>query len=187
VCDDVFIHHFGSQTFAANKIDWTATMRENWKKFAKKWGFAETYPENGYPTTPAIRRGFDAARHYVPLPKAIDDAALERSFALAFTASVSDERDWNEVGAFVRRYMQAFTAEDPILLSISAAGSLSAATLGSRVEKLLLRLNIDPERAAEVTITDETENVSADRVLDVRELTARNPRALRNALEEVLQ
>lgn len=75
VCDDVFIHHFGSQTFAANKVDWQKSMHENWVKFAKKWGYPEVYPQNGYTPGPAIARGFDRSRHYVALPKLDASAA----------------------------------------------------------------------------------------------------------------
>lgn len=70
VCDDVFIHHFGSQTFAANNVDWQKTMQENWVKFARKWGYPDVYPQKGYAPAAAIARGFDRNRHYVPLPQA---------------------------------------------------------------------------------------------------------------------
>jgi GT2 family glycosyltransferase len=187
VCDDVFIHHFGSQTFAANKVDWTATMRENWVKFAKKWGYPETYPEAGYATASAIARGYDRARHYAPLPQRPSTAAAAE-VALAIRACVQNERDWNDVGAFVRRYVQAFTAADPTLLQIASTGELSAAELGRRVEKLLSRLNVDAESAPEVEIVDATfasESPAARRVVDLGQLDAKNPSALRRALEEI--
>jgi GT2 family glycosyltransferase len=177
VCDDVFIHHFGSQTFAANNVDWSATMRENWKKFARKWGFPETYPENGYVTTDVIRRGFDRGLHYVP---------IARSVALAFTACVQDERDWSEVGAFVRRYAQAFNAQDPTVLRIRATGMLAASTLGARVEKILERLEIDPRGAAAVDVLDAsgTASLAASRTVELASLEQRSPSALRSLLEE---
>lgn len=190
VCDDVFIHHFGSKTFAANNVDWALTMRENWTKFAKKWGFPEAYPEKGYVTTGAIRKGFDRAKHYVPLPAAPRSAAAEeeRRVSLAFTASVKDERDWNDVGAFVRRYVQAFTANDPTLLSISALGEISAATLAGRIEKLLGRLEIDPAHAADVDIVEGADgSIVASAVVAIDSLPQRNPSALRRVLESALQ
>ena len=187
ICDDAFIHHFGSQTFAANKVDWTSTMRENWKKFAAKWGYPERYPENGYPTTPAIRAGFDRSKHYVALPVAEipDSDAARVPVSLAFTARVSDERDWNEVGAFVRRYVQAFTAEDPTLLSITVAGELSAATLGARIEKLLARMDMDNDRAADIEIVDGDDrgDLDAAMILALESLGERSPSALRRTLE----
>jgi GT2 family glycosyltransferase len=187
VCDDVFIHHFGSQTFAANNVDWNATMRENWCKFAKKWGYPETYPEKGYPTTPAISRGFNRTKHYVPLPDLAEQTSCEADISLAFTAVVSSESDWNDVGAFVRRYVQAFTAKDPTLLNIIVAEGVSAGELARRVEKLLFRLGIDPEQAPDVEIIDETlsvEMLPAKHVVHIDELPAQNPSALRRVLQE---
>jgi hypothetical protein len=187
VCDDVFIHHFGSQTFAANNVDWTGTMRENWKKFATKWGYPQTYPEQGYVTAHAISRGYDRSKHYVPLPCALSEPHAERTVHLAFTASVANERDWNEVGAFVRRYVRAFSARDATLLKIAAAGDLSAVELGRRVEKLLARLSIDPSCAPDVEIGDAAlaeDDSSARRVIDLRQLAAKNPSALRRVLQE---
>ncbi|MGH8163338.1 MAG: glycosyltransferase family 2 protein, partial [Rhodanobacteraceae bacterium] len=66
VCDDVFIHHFGSQSFAANNVDWTATMQENWLKFAEKWDYPRLNT-GSYDPAHAIAGGFDRARHFVPL------------------------------------------------------------------------------------------------------------------------
>lgn len=68
VCDDVFIHHFGSKSFAANNVDWQSTMHENWGKFARKWGYAEHAFNGSYQPEQAIAGGFDRTRHYVPLP-----------------------------------------------------------------------------------------------------------------------
>jgi GT2 family glycosyltransferase len=183
VCDDVFIHHFGSQTFAANKVDYTATMRENWRKFAKKWDYPQAYPDAGYPTGPPIARGFDRARHYVPLLAAQEDEPAA-PVKLAFVASVSNERDWHDVGAFVRRYVQAFTASDQTLLRIHTAGGPGPDELGRRVEKLLARLGVDSEQAPDVEIYGGAgETIEALHVVEVRELTERSPSALRRVLE----
>lgn len=185
VCDDVFIHHFGSQTFAANKIDWAATMRQNWTKFARKWGFPETYPENGYVTTEAIRRGFDRTAHYVPLP--VKPAACDA--ALRFTASVADEQGWNDVGAFVRRYAQAFSAHDPTALTIHTTGTLPAVAIRSRVHKIIERLGLRPPEAARVEIVDASADAAAADAaaadaVDVHALKQRSPSALRAMLEK---
>jgi type IV pilus biogenesis protein CpaD/CtpE len=108
---------------------------------------------------------------------------------LAFVARVNDERDWNEVGAFVRRYVQAFSADDPTLLSITVSGSLTASTLGNRIEKLLARMDIDPARAADVEVVDEGEaaSVRAKRIVTLESLEERNPSALRRKLDLVMQ
>src|SRR6185437_9962543 len=38
VARDLFIHHFGSRTFAGNGIDASALLEENARQFAAKWG-----------------------------------------------------------------------------------------------------------------------------------------------------
>src|SRR6202044_2176239 len=40
VAHDLFVHHFGSRTFAGNGIDAEALLRENERRFADKWGHA---------------------------------------------------------------------------------------------------------------------------------------------------
>lgn len=70
VCDDVFVHHFGSQSFKANNVDYMATMRANWSIFSRKWGYPSEYPTEGYDPRTAIYRGFNRAVHYAPLPGA---------------------------------------------------------------------------------------------------------------------
>lgn len=190
VCDDVFIHHFGSQTFAANKVDWTSTMRENWRTFAKKWGYPEQYQESYVPAH-AIRGGFDRARHFVPLPVPEDEAVQPdelRQWPLAFAAHVRDERDWNDVGAFVRRYLQAFDASDGTLLAIAASGLLDANTIGSRVQRLVERLGLDANTCADVDVVDSTggeawiASLAAPQVIRIEELAQRSPSALRRML-----
>ena len=156
VCDDVFIHHYGSQTFAANKVDWTATMRENWTKFAAKWNLPDRQKDGGYLPGPAIRRGFTRALHYVPLPS-LEVESPAREYAVAFAAIVRDERDWNGVVAFIRRYVRAFGAEHPVLLAIAAAGELPAQTLGTRTQRLAEREGIESHLVADVEICDEFE------------------------------
>lgn len=52
VCDDVFIHHFGSASFAANGLDHRALMERNWRVFCTKWNLGEI----------AIAAGYDPAR-----------------------------------------------------------------------------------------------------------------------------
>ena len=40
VAHDLFVHHFGSRTFAGNGIDAEALLQENQQRFAAKWGDA---------------------------------------------------------------------------------------------------------------------------------------------------
>ena len=41
----VFIHHYGSQTFKENKIDYAKAMEENKKRFMEKWQLTDTPPK----------------------------------------------------------------------------------------------------------------------------------------------
>lgn len=67
VARDVFVHHEGSRTFRAERIDWRRLMRENWGWFQWKWGFrgrlGEPYPARRL----ALARPFDPIRDSVPL------------------------------------------------------------------------------------------------------------------------
>ncbi len=169
VCDDVFIHHFGSISFQANNVDWAATMGENWKKFAQKWRLPEAYPENGYHPQIAIARGFDRERHFFGLPDpatlplippptvGADEAEPSPERATSFVALVRDEFDWGEVAALVRRFARAFDAEADVRLAIACAGSLDAATLGARTEKLLTKEGRTPDATADISIDDVTD------------------------------
>ena len=46
IARDLFVHHFGSRTFAGNGIDAEKLLNENAGRFAAKWGLTRT---NGRP------------------------------------------------------------------------------------------------------------------------------------------
>ncbi len=189
VCDDVFIHHFGSQTFAANKIDWTATMRENWSKFAAKWDLPPQQVGGGYSPTPAIRRGFVRARHYVALPAPPSEAA--KQYDLIFTAVVTSESDWEDVGAFARRYARAFAAGRPVLLAIAALGEPDARAIGTRIERFAHREGLNLDEVADIEVSDETQEAAwraglpPARHVDVAGVADRSPSALRRYVQSM--
>ena len=201
VCDDVFIHHFGSKTFAANKVDWQATMQQNWSKFAEKWDLPRERVDGGYQPSPAIRRGFVREKHFVALP-ASEPALPERRYEAVFAAVVRSDRDWEEVAAFVRRYLRAFGASQPVLLAIGVFDGAAAADVGARASRIAEREGIPDEAAADVLVSDETGmaawldglpagrlrrvNAGSDERFDALEVVAeRSPSALRRLLEGV--
>ncbi|HKE00365.1 MAG TPA: glycosyltransferase family 2 protein, partial [Planctomycetota bacterium] len=49
---DVFVHHFGSQTFRALGVDYAGLLRENERKFREKWGV--TSPPAGHRETTRV-------------------------------------------------------------------------------------------------------------------------------------
>lgn len=65
----VFIHHFGSRSFAAAGIDYAAQIRRQWSVFKAKWGIPAETPFNGNVELGALLAGgFDPERHFQPLP-----------------------------------------------------------------------------------------------------------------------
>lgn len=77
ICDDSFVHHFGSRTFIGAGISHTASMNANGHRFAAKWGI--TFSENSYDPSAVIRSTrFDPRRHYAPIVAApADDVHID--------------------------------------------------------------------------------------------------------------
>ncbi len=198
VCDDSFIHHFGSQSFIANKVDYMATMQANWSKFAEKWGYLPAYPTNGYDPRRGIVGGFDRNRHYAPLPDTRNESSADAASLsvmpandFVFLAAVHDEEGWTKTAEFVRRFLQAFNADSPVTLMIGTQGDPAAETIVSRVLRLLEKLKIPEARSADIAISDEDDldawraNISARVLLDAHEIEDRSPSGLRRLLEGV--
>lgn len=206
VCEDVFIHHFGSQSFAANKVDWAATMQSNWSIFAAKWGLPAAYPTNGYQTRAIIERGFDARRHHVAVAAAGGENAeqpLQRPAKFLFLAVVQNEKEWNEVGNFLKKFIASFDVREDVWLCIAAVGEIVAETLGTRVEKAIVRSGIAAANVPEIHISDEEDidewlrslpvapmrrltNCKVKSYENIEPLLERSPSALRRSVEAAL-
>ncbi|HEV2737360.1 MAG TPA: glycosyltransferase family 2 protein [Candidatus Elarobacter sp.] len=74
VCDDVFIHHFGSVSFKANALDHRAHMARNWQAFCERWGLPNAPMATPYDARSLARPGFEHDAHFVPLPSPHDEA-----------------------------------------------------------------------------------------------------------------
>jgi GT2 family glycosyltransferase len=66
VCEDAFIHHFGSVSFVTNDVDYNATFERNKALFARRWNVP--FNGNSYDGRYPFRRGFRRERDFVPLP-----------------------------------------------------------------------------------------------------------------------
>jgi len=205
VCEDSFIHHFGSVSFKANKIDYGAQLGSNWKIFARRWNLPTEYPTNGYNPLAPIGRGFNPDTDYFPLPALpmpADslEAPVDREYDLAFVMTVSDETDWSRIAPFVGNYLSVFGSEDAVVAMIAARGACDAALIGVRIERTLSKLGIAPERAADIDIADVgnlgewTQSIVAARryavfadaaLPDFEPIAQRNPSALRRLLGTV--
>ena len=198
VCDDVFIHHFGSRSFAANNVDYTATMNANWERFSKKWGMSGPMPATGYNGAAAYARGFRRSEHYLPFsqghergsaPEAEGAAPLQNARTI-FGIAVRSEADWTEAAQFVRRFALAFKLADGVALAIGAFGEPDANTIAARVERILEKAGVTAESCGDIDIADYLADQANEwpereqdaRWVDVRSLRDRSPSALRRAL-----
>jgi len=194
VCNDVFIHHFGSRSFAANNVDYTKTMAQNWEKFAQKWGYTGPLPRNGYDPRRAIARGFDPRKHYFAIDRRAVEPRTEEpqdtgspvaGAAIVFHLSVRDENDWKSVAEFTKRFARAFRGGDRALLAIGVFGDLTAETIAARVRRVFARAEVDLEASGDVEVSDEESETewlsrfSGKRVIDAAALDDRSPSALR--------
>ncbi|GAC1390886.1 MAG: hypothetical protein NVSMB31_08040 [Vulcanimicrobiaceae bacterium] len=161
VCDDVFIHHFGSKSFQANNVDYAATMSRNWAKFAAKWGYPAQYPLNGYDPQRAIRHGFDRMKHFISIgarPQATAQCDLSKADSetnLLIAAIITSEDDWSAISSIVRRCLNTFTIDDSVAILLGCQGEASAESIGKRVEKMIEKGDIDPARCVDVFVSDE--------------------------------
>ena len=197
VCNDVFIHHFGSRSFVANNVDYSATMNANWERFARKWGFTGPLPAAGYNGAEAHARGFRRAEHYHSLPAVretqggpIEEAPADplQSARAIFGVAVRNEADWTEAAQFVRRFASAFRLDDGVALAIAAFGEPDATTIGGRVERILDKAGVTPAQCADIDIADYEDEqmwmtqLRDARWIDVRTLRDRSPSALRREI-----
>jgi hypothetical protein len=71
IAHDSFIHHAGSRTFTAERIDYVSTMAQNQARFAAKWQLTaeeDQFATGSYRADLVVQRiAFDAARHHAPL------------------------------------------------------------------------------------------------------------------------
>lgn len=197
ICEDSFIHHFGSASFSANNVDYAVTMRDNWTRFAKKWGYPEIFPTDGYQPRQAYVKGFDRSKHYAALsqtPLALEslepEDALPEGVQTVFCTIVRDDADWSKTAEFVKRFARSFKLWDGAMLAIGVFGDPPAEVLAPRVERIFARAGIDPATSGHVEISDEDDagawrdRFASVRSIDVAELDDRSPSALRRLLRQ---
>ena len=70
VARDVYIHHYGSRTFAALRTDWDAQMDTNFEYLKLKWDLpASLGRTDTFNFSSSVAGGPNPARDYVPLPE----------------------------------------------------------------------------------------------------------------------
>lgn len=164
ICEDVFIHHYGSQTFKENKLNYTALMEENWERFKAKWGLARHLTlRDGYPAEQIIRQAFDPAKHYCPLYGGETATGGDgrgrivrerRSFLfLACPEWDSPAKPWANL---IRAYAQAFEPEEDVTLAlwVDPRGRVTPAEAIESLFTELASSNLDPDHAPDIVLLD---------------------------------
>ncbi|MCD4813444.1 glycosyltransferase [bacterium] len=67
IAEDCYVHHFGSRTFVDTKIDYQASLRQNWEIFKRKWRIPSDLPYGyTYSMKKTIKNGLKQ-EHFCPL------------------------------------------------------------------------------------------------------------------------
>lgn len=128
VAQDVYVHHFGSRTFAAlGAAAYSGTIEEGWRRFKVKWGLPESLErEQGYQLK---LPSFDLNRHHVALPSPSDATlfAAPSPFGPGTRGRILDERkgtvffhhpDWSSSAwrEILTAYVRTYSSEDDVSL-----------------------------------------------------------------------
>lgn len=155
IASDVFIHHFGSQTFLGEKIDHNALMTENSQKFAEKWHLPHM-PQDAFDAGRLARLPFDRTRDVFPIlvPEA-DGAPIAGARAYHFLALPDWHRPERCLEA-IKAFNTAFTADDDVamLLWVDPTGDKTVEEVGRELGALLAANGLDGERAPELVLFD---------------------------------
>ena len=127
----------------------------------------------------AIRRGFDRERHFVPV---VRDAVPEGGPApVIFWARVENDAEWERVAPFVRRFLRAFSAADPVELHVTLGPDADPEAITRRIERAAEKAGIAPDATPEIVIADEEPPLDAR--LDALAIDDASPSALRRLIE----
>ncbi len=78
IARDCFVHHFGSRSFAAAKVDYRASLEQNWGVFKRKWRIPQAVGyEQKFDLESIVVAGFHPVLHFEPLPRARGVAPIE--------------------------------------------------------------------------------------------------------------
>jgi len=147
VAHDLFIHHFGSRTFAGNGIDAETLLDENARQFADKWGL---------PQTPGRRV---ALRPFTARPKLTQSDAHENT-----TLGIITECNADTTGDSSNGSVPIVSPLSQLHASASAAGESLPRSVNSESVDPSCGLRPSPERKVKISLTmivrDEEKNLS---------------------------
>lgn len=156
IADDVFIHHFGHVTFTGQRVDYRASMGENWRLFAQKWNLPYDPNAPGYNSALIVNQPFNPARDVFPIlvPDA-PGAAIADAKGYHFLALP----DWEHPEAVVEAiaaYNTAFPASDDValLIWVDPAGPMSVQQAAEILGARLAEAGLDGPNTPELVLFD---------------------------------
>jgi len=136
----VFIHHFGSKTFASEKINYTESMLRNWERFKRKWGISPSWQiEKGIPILDLVRGEFDKNKFYVPLD--INPIEIDGMKSKNFLGKLNL--------ATIKWFLDTYKLEDDVALILYEDNPDSAY---NRLLELIEKLGYNPENIPDIII-----------------------------------
>jgi len=155
IASDCFVHHFGSRTFAGQRINYQELLLKNWEIFKQKWGLpADLVYGAACDLSNVVRQPFDPDCHFCPVaPDASGQASgsSDRWFAAP---------KWAEAGTWqpiVEEFARSNTPRDGTLLQLYA-GSLTRSDPEKAcglVAEYLQRLGVDEQNCPDIEITND--------------------------------
>lgn len=155
LAEDVFVHHYGSQSFKKNPQAYNDILQTNMMLFAAKWGI--NMQGSGYSTEEVIRRGvegYDPGDIYIPLrleaifsPGAapLDVGAGSRTGILCIPDPSDQERRWLDV---VKGYLRQYRPDAGLALIVRVEPNSEewVNQVVSAIQQMALKEKIDLER-----------------------------------------
>lgn len=167
IADDVFIHHYGSRTFSAERVDYSALMRRNLARLLAKWLGADRAAAagggRGYPLEEILRGNvFLPERDYEPLSPAELDRPEEEPEAgerralrfLAVPRWDDPDGSWMDI---VERYVRAFGDRDDVslLLRVDPSGPVSPWEAMWKLQEGARERGLDLDAGPDIALVDD--------------------------------
>lgn len=124
MCDEAFVHHFGSRTFEGQHVPYQHRLEEAWAHFESKWHPRHITDDAGnilgYEAADLVSgTRFDERRHYEPLVAAVDTDSVVRIERRAKAVLVAADRHHpDETAAVLRGTLATFAPDDPVTVVV---------------------------------------------------------------------
>jgi GT2 family glycosyltransferase len=158
IAHDVFVHHEGSATFKAQKIDYEHLVARNWQFFCSKWGFERPHGM-GFPTQQLVdSRPFETSFDHIPpevtevyRPGLVPIPVEGAKPTMMLMVPEWEGEEWKEsFSAFV----QAFSGDDPVglLLRVEPPTARQTEVAVEALGRVLAELRIGDDQLPDIVL-----------------------------------